>query len=119
MSRRFLTWLEPQRLWSLDNLRVMGRARDCCSCQVRIYHHCSYQGHEEEDVAVFSFALELGEPADANTPGWRASSVLRSVGAAIDATTCHATADGREYKTTLPFAPPALPSETTRLRPES
>merc|ERR1712046_491430 len=99
MCKTFLTWLAPQQILSIDNLRFMGASSACSSCtaQIRMLQHFSFHppgapaASIEEDVAVFTFVLEavaqkenpLGEGVAVvpNTSAWRAVVIHRAVGA--------------------------------------
>ncbi|CAD7925492.1 unnamed protein product [Amoebophrya sp. A25] len=63
MCKTYLTWLAPQKLVGFDNIRFSGEKKDTCACQVRMYQKFQYGATSEtttleEDVAVFTFALE-------------------------------------------------------------
>ncbi|CAD7969668.1 unnamed protein product [Amoebophrya sp. A120] len=61
MCKTFLTWLAPQKILALENVRFLGSGTgfsSACCCQIRMFQHFKYGDSEEEDVAVFTFVLE-------------------------------------------------------------
>eukprot|EP00933_Yihiella_yeosuensis_P044048 TRINITY_DN39095_c0_g1_i1.p1 TRINITY_DN39095_c0_g1~~TRINITY_DN39095_c0_g1_i1.p1 ORF type:complete len:230 (-),score=35.42 TRINITY_DN39095_c0_g1_i1:112-720(-) len=107
MSKCFLTWLAPQKLWSIDNIRLIGDAKEAAVCQIRMHQHFKFKDSEEDDVAVFSFTLEKCKEGSNEHADWRAVCIHRAIGAAADQNAAGADQHGREYKVHLPFAPPA------------
>jgi len=121
MCKTFLTWIEPQRLHRIDNIRLMGSKLDAAVAQIRIYQHFTFDipgvgPNEEQDVAVMTFALDRNEAAvdDRNTTGWQATTVHRACGAPVDAESAGATGEGRKFEATMPFAPSCLVGSGTK-----
>jgi len=116
MCKAFLTWIEPQKLHRIDNIRLMGNKLDAAVAQIRIYQHFKFDENEEHDVAVMTFALDRNEAAvdDRNTTGWQATTVHRTCGAPVDATSVGATGEGRKFEAMMPFAPSCLVASGTK-----
>eukprot|EP00392_Amoebophrya_sp_AT5.2_P015505 g15711.t1 len=67
MCRTFLTWLAPQKILSLENVRFLGGGGHSCTAQIRMFQHFTFgdvntdkdkTASVEEDVALFTFVLE-------------------------------------------------------------